>query len=174
MNEFFVYNYVLLAAIIGWCSAQIIKTIIYAVKLKTFRPERLIGSGGMPSSHSSTVCAALVAVGRHDGVDSSTFAIMFILALIVMYDAMGVRRAAGMHAKELNKINKMFENKNFYETFLATMNMPVSQFFEDLDIDENSEKKKRKEFKEFIGHTPLEVLAGMVLGVLIAILLPMV
>ena len=103
----FEYNYVLSCGVISWAAAQIIKTILYAVTKKEFRAERLVGSGGMPSSHSSLVCSALVASGIHDGVGSTEFALAFILAAVVMYDAMGVRRSAGLQAKEINRLRRV-------------------------------------------------------------------
>ena len=149
------YNYVLTAAVISWCAAQVIKTLLHFIQTKTFDPERLVGAGGMPSSHSALVCSATIAMCRRCGGDSPEFALMFILALIVMYDAMGVRRSAGLHAREINRINRIFAG---------------------IDKSENSEEqeksKKKKELKEYIGHTPFEVLGGALLGILIAMLTP--
>lgn len=152
------YNYVLVTAVLSWCAAQIIKTFIHLIQTKSFNPERLFGAGGMPSSHSALVCSATIAMCRKCGFDSSEFALMFILAMIVMYDAMGVRRSAGLHAKELNRINRFFAIKGF----------KIS--------DENNEYnngKKKKELKEYLGHTPFEVLGGALLGILIAMIMPM-
>ncbi|MEG0615306.1 MAG: divergent PAP2 family protein [Oscillospiraceae bacterium] len=142
------YNYVLLTAVISWCTAQLIKTIIHLIKYRTFNPERLFGAGGMPSSHSALVCSATVAVAREVGGGSPLFAVMFILSIIVMYDAMGVRRAAGMHAKEINRMNKYFDEKTV-------------------------ENKPHKQLKEYLGHTPIEVLGGALLGILISLIVPM-
>lgn len=144
------YNYVLIAAVLSWCAAQIIKTFIHLIRYKTFKLERLFGSGGMPSSHSSLVCAATIAVSRKVGPDSPEFAIVFLFAIVVMYDAMGVRRAAGLHAKEINRMNKFFADKK---------QQP------DIHV-------KNKELKEYLGHTPLEVLGGALLGILVALLVP--
>ncbi len=146
------YNYILIAAIISWASAQIIKTILNLITTNKFNPERLIGSGGMPSSHTSFVCSATMATGRSVGVGSPLFAIIFILAMVVMYDAMGVRRAAGLHAKEINKMNRMIEDNA-----------------EGIDKDL---KNTSKELKEFLGHTPFEVLGGALLGIIVALLIP--
>ena len=145
------YNYVLVAAVISWIAAQIIKTLIYLITNRTLRFERLIGAGGMPSSHSALVCSATIAVSRKVGPGSAEFAIMFILAIVVMYDAMGVRRAAGLHAREINKMNKYFET----------------------DKEKEEPNVKQKELKEYLGHTPFEVLGGALLGILIALLVPM-
>lgn len=153
------YNYVLVAAVISWVAAQIIKTAIHAIKLKEFNAERLIGAGGMPSSHSALVCSATVSVCRQCGVGSAEFALMLILALIVMYDAMGVRRAAGLHAHEINRMNKIFAIKGISSS-------------ED-ETTTNKNNKKKKELKEYLGHTPFEVLGGALLGILLALVVPM-
>ena len=104
-----------------------------------------LGSGPMPSSHSSTVCALVVSSGLCFGVSSFEFAVSFILAAIVMYDATGVRRETGKQAKLLNMI---------MEQDIFKLNM--EQFQEKL--------------KEFVGHTPLQVFAGAILGVILALL----
>ena len=128
-----------------WVVAQFLKTIIDCMLNKSFSPERLVGSGGMPSSHSSTVCALVVSSGLCFGVSSFEFAVSFILAAIVMYDATGVRRETGKQAKLLNMI---------MEQDIFKLNM--EQFQEKL--------------KEFVGHTPLQVFAGAILGVILALL----
>lgn len=156
MNEF-EYNYVLTAAVIGWCSAQIIKTLLNFIQTKKFHAERLFGAGGMPSSHSAMVCSATVSMCRKCGVGSPEFALMFVLAMIVMYDAMGVRRSAGLHAREINRINRIFAVKGIKNS----------------EETEKQSEKKKKELKEYLGHTPLEVLGGALLGILIAMLTPM-
>ena len=154
------YNYVLTAAVISWCAAQVIKTILNFIQTKQFHAERLFGAGGMPSSHSALVCSATIAMCRECGVGSPEFAIMFIVAMIVMYDAMGVRRSAGLHAREINRINRLFAVK-------------------DIKANDESDKpalardKKKKELKEYLGHTPFEVLGGALLGILISMLVPM-
>lgn len=143
-------NYILNVALIGWASAQLIKTVLYLIVNRKFNAERLVGAGGMPSSHSAAVCALFIAVARQTGVQSPEFAMAFILAAIVMYDAMGVRRAAGEHAKVLNKIVFHFNN----------------------DEDDEFDLDDEKELKEFLGHTPLQVVCGAMLGILVAILIP--
>lgn len=137
-------NVVFLSAAIGWLVAQFLKTMIHMLFTKKFVAERLIGSGGMPSSHSATVCALATAACIQYGAASFEFAISLILALIVMYDAMGVRREAGIQAKMINEMIEMF----------AEMGK------DNLSPDEK--------LKEFVGHTPLQVMAGAILGILIA------
>ncbi len=144
-----IYNPVMLAGFLGWGAAQLLKFILFFIQNDDIRVERLFGSGGMPSSHSSLVCAATAAVGRVDGLASSTFAVMCVVSVIVMYDAAGVRRAAGLHAKELNQIRlHLFRGKN-------------------------EEKSNKKELKEFLGHTPIQVLGGALLGIALGLLVPL-
>lgn len=137
-------NQVLICAVVGWVVAQVLKTLIDFALNHTFHPERLFGSGGMPSSHSSTVCALTTASAMKYGVGSFEFAISFVLSMIVMYDAMNVRMETGKQSKLLNQI--------FFENIL------------DLDIVVLQEK-----LKEYVGHTPLQVAAGAVLGICIAL-----
>ena len=101
-------NQVLVCSVAGWTVAQVLKTIIDVVLNRSFNPERLFGSGGMPSSHSATVCALTTASGLKYGVGSFEFAISFVVAMVVMYDAMGVRRETGKQAQLLNSV--FFEN----------------------------------------------------------------
>ncbi len=143
------YNPVMLAGFLGWAAAQLLKFILFFIQNDDLRFERLFGSGGMPSSHSALVCAATATVGRVDGITSSVFAAMCVLSVIVMYDAAGVRRAAGQHAKELNQIRlRLFSGKN-------------------------EEKTNIKELKEFLGHTPLQVFGGALLGIIIGLMVPL-
>ena len=139
-------NKTLIAASLSWLAAQLIKTSIDLVLYKSFNPERLVGSGGMPSSHSSTVCALCTMALMEYGADSFQFSVTFILAMVVMYDAAGVRRETGKQAKVLNAMlrDNPFEWK-----------------------DEVLDQK----LKELVGHTPLQVTAGAILGIIIAILL---
>ena len=135
-------NKIWMSAVTGWFVAQVLKTLIHTLFTRKFDPERLIGSGGMPSSHASTVCAMATAAARLYGPGSFEFAITAILAIIVMHDAMGVRLETGKQAKLLNEI-------------IAT--------FRTLDGKALTEEK----LKEFVGHTPLQVLAGALLGIAI-------
>ena len=146
MNSFF-QNTIFLSAASGWLAAQILKTLIHMFFTKKFIAERLIGSGGMPSSHSATVCALATASCIKYGAGSFEFAISLILAFIVMYDAMGVRRETGIQAKLLNDILRTFEDMG------------------------RSEISAHDKLKEFVGHTPLQVLIGALLGILVAVLL---
>lgn len=137
-------NQIFLTAAAGWLVAQILKTLIHMAFTREFVAERLVGSGGMPSSHSSTVCALAAAACYEHGASSFEFAIALILAIIVMYDAMGVRLETGKQAKLLNDMIQTFEAMG------------------------RNELSPHDKLKEFVGHTPLQVLAGAVLGIIIA------
>lgn len=137
-NELFV------SAAIAWFIAQLLKTIIHTFVTKDFSIERMYGSGGMPSSHSSTVTALATTAYLIHGAASSEFAISAILAIIVMYDARGVRRETGIQAKVLNDLIDLL--KDIHNELMS--------------IDDK--------LKEFVGHTPLQVVAGAFLGIVIA------
>ncbi|MDK2802480.1 MAG: divergent PAP2 family protein [Oscillospiraceae bacterium] len=141
-------NEILNISICSWFLAQVIKVFINLLFTKEFSFERFIGAGGMPSSHSSTVSALVIAIARIEGVSSSLFGISFVLASIVMYDAMGVRRAAGEQAKVIN----FFVEKH----------------------DKNSDYPIDKKLKEFLGHTPIEVIGGAILGILVGSFYPII
>ena len=143
-------NHTLIVPLLAWFAAQLIKTIADSIMHKKFSIERLIGSGGMPSSHSALVCALAISVARIEGIYSTSFAIAFTLAVIVMYDASGVRRAAGKHAQEINKIK------------------------EQIDLLDGEKDNLDPKLKELLGHTPLEVLGGALLGIAIAMLIPII
>lgn len=136
-------NKILWVSVFSWFIAQIIKIMINLIKFHKFDFKLIISSGGMPSSHSSFVTAMTVSVGQQVGYNSPLFAICTVISLVVMYDAAGVRRAAGQQAAILNKI--MDEIKT------NTLNV-------------------EKRLKELLGHTPIEVAAGAILGIVIGII----
>ncbi|MBO1678287.1 divergent PAP2 family protein [Bittarella massiliensis (ex Durand et al. 2017)] len=144
-------NYCLNVALISWLSAQVLKTIFTFIATKKLNLERMVGAGGMPSAHSALVCSLTVAIARTVGVSSPEFALAFLMACVVMYDAMGVRRSAGEQAKVLNKIIFTWEK---------SQDAP----------DEDEDEMFKKDLKESLGHTPLEVLGGALLGILVAML----
>ena len=138
----------LITAVLGWAVAQVVKTIIDFGINRKVNLERLVGSGGMPSCHSSTVCALCVGAGMEYGLGSSAFALSAILAIIVMYDARGVRRETGTQAEVLNQIMDFFR------------------------LPENGEFKlefNQEQLKVLIGHTPVQVAAGAVLGIIVGV-----
>lgn len=136
-------NKTLIIAAVAWLVAGIIKAIIDLIVNKKFNVSRIIGAGGMPSSHTSTVVALTVALAYYVGIDSPSFAISLIFMIIVIHDATGVRLETGKQAKVLNTM--MFETDTF----------------KDLDFE--------KELKEYVGHTPLQAIVGAVVGVLVAL-----
>jgi len=121
---------------IAWITAQALKFLFDFVSSRKIDFRRLVGSGGMPSSHSSLVVSLATVVGVSEGVESAAFGLATAFALVVMYDAAGVRRATGKQAKVLNR---MFNH-------------------------DKSEFHFEEELKELIGHTPFEVIAGALLG----------
>ena len=141
-------NQLLMSAVTGWVVAQFLKTMIDFALNKSFNAERLVGSGGMPSSHSATVCGMTTAAMLKYGVGSFEFAVSFVVSMVVMYDAIGVRRETGKQAKLLNSI--LNENP--------------------LKLKLNAEVLQEK-LKEYVGHTPLQVLAGAILGIGLALAL---
>lgn len=137
-------NRVLLAASTAWLVAQLLKTIYELVRYRKLRFTRLVSSGGMPSSHSALVSSLAAATGRITGVDSVLFAITVVLAAVVMYDAAGVRHAVSIQARILNQmIDEAFQGKPFAE----------------------------KRLRELIGHTPIQVIVGGLLGIGIGLIM---
>ena len=156
-------NVAILVPVLSWAVAQLIKAAIYGIKYKTFNLERLFGSGGMPSSHSSTVCALVITVYRMEGLASPVFALSMILAMITMYDATGIRRAAGIHAKQINRLRHIIDELD-EET--------LDKIDEKIEDDDEDDPEETAELKEFLGHTPLQVIFGALLGILIAVVFP--
>lgn len=138
--------FIIICAVSAWFLAQILKVFTGVFKLKTFSLiELLFGTGGMPSSHSAVVSALAISCGIKEGFDSPAFAISAILAMIVMRDAMGMRRQVGEHAKVINKL------------------------FKNLSESLNDPELTGKALEELAGHTPLQVFAGMVLGAILPV-----
>ena len=145
MGNFFaglLQNRVLLAAATGWMTAQVLKTILVLVMDHELRWERLVGSGGMPSAHSATVCALATSCALVYGSDSGQFAIAFILSFIVMYDACNVRLQTGKQAIAIKELQELLRKMG-----------------ENLSAEEK--------LKELVGHTLPQVLVGALLGTLI-------
>ena len=138
-------NYVLNISVAAWATAQALKVIIVLITQKKIDFTRFIGAGGMPSSHSAFVTAMTVGIARVSGMDTPIFAIAVVFAAVVMYDASGVRRAAGEQAKVLNYMMDNWTNS-------------TPEMFQ-------------KNLKELLGHTPLQVFAGALLGLLLGIIL---
>lgn len=142
-----IQNHMLICAALSYLIAQVLKVIINLLKERTLDLSIIISSGGMPSSHSSTVAALCVSSLRQYGATSPIFAVTFVLAAIVMYDAAGVRRAAGEQAKVLNRLLADFVSG---DPALAEASL-----------------------EELIGHTPFQVAMGMLLGIAVAWIMPL-
>lgn len=138
------HNTILISALTAWLVAQLIKVLINFSIHRTFDFYFLISSGGFPSSHAATVCALCVGIGKYYGWDSPILAVAAVLAMITMYDAAGVRREAGKQAEVINQL--------------------VEGLYHQLS-DLSQER-----LKELIGHTPLEVFAGAIVGTIVGII----
>ena len=126
-----------------WLCIQIFKVIYDLITTKKFNFKRIMGAGGMPSSHSAVVTCLATLIGKSEGVETPIFAVSVIFAMIVMYDAAGVRRAAGKQAHLLNKI---------------------------VETPGLSGMEVQERLVEVLGHTPLQVLVGATIGILVGML----
>ena len=145
MNNFmgFIQNKYIYIPIILWFFIQLFKVICDLITTKKFNFKRIMGAGGMPSSHSAIVTGLATLIGKYEGVDTPIFAVSLIFALVVMYDACGVRRAAGKQAALLNKI-------------IETPGLTGVQVSEKL--------------VEVLGHTPVQVFVGALIGVVVGLI----
>ena len=143
LSEIILFNPILLAALTAWFIAQVLKVLIEFILLKRWNWALLFQAGGMPSSHSAMVSAAALSIGLYMGFDLPVFAVALILAMIVIYDATGIRREAGRQAVLINTI-----------------------------IEEIAKGKlaQHKRLKEVLGHTPGEALMGTLLGLAISVI----
>lgn len=141
-----IQNPFLITSVSSWAIAQVLKTLIHWAVYKKLDLARLYGDGGMPSCHSATVASLAMICALTFGMDSVEFAISLILAIIVCHDAMGVRRETGKQAVMLNEMTKLFN--------ILT-----------------SEELPEMKLKEFVGHTPLQVTVGILLGIVNAVLM---
>lgn len=138
MNDFSQFKYLYIPFLM-WFGIQLFKVIYDLVTTKKFNFKRIMGAGGMPSSHSAVVTSLATLIGKNEGVNSPIFAIAVIFAFVVMYDAAGIRRAAGKQASLLNKI-------------IATPGLNGIQMQEKL--------------VEVLGHTPVQVFVGALIGII--------
>lgn len=144
--EFFeqlITNKYIYIPLLTWAFIQIFKFIYELIQTKKFNFKRILGAGGMPSSHSAVVMSLAVLVGKTEGFDSTTFALAMVFAFVVMYDAAGVRRAAGKQASLLNKI-------------VETPGLTGMQVTERL--------------VEVLGHSPVQVFVGALIGIVIGVI----
>lgn len=145
MNNIFVdiiNNKYIVIPFLLWCAIQTFKVLTELIINKRFDVKRIVGAGGMPSAHSGVVCSLAALIGKGYGFDSGVFAIALITAFVVMYDAAGIRRAAGKQARILNKI-------------LETPGLTTSEVQEKL--------------VEALGHTPIQVFVGAILGFVVGL-----
>ncbi len=135
---------ILYVTTVAWILAQGLKVLIYWIRNHKINFRLFVGTGGMPSSHSAFVCSLATAIGLESGWDSPIFLLSVGMALIIMSDAAGVRRAAGQQAKILNEIvDDLYSSR------------PVAE----------------KKLKELLGHTPVQVFAGALLGIGVVLLM---
>ncbi len=134
---------VLLASICAWAVAQLLKVFIALIRKRQIDLHLMVSTGGMPSSHSAIVCALATSVAMVEGLDSVAFGIAAILAMVVMYDAAGVRSWVGKQSIVLNRIVREIRSRRPF-----------------LELE--------RDLREFIGHTPFEVIIGALLGITIA------
>lgn len=145
MNDFmaFVQNKYIYIPFFLWFGIQLFKLIYDLVTTKKFNFKRIMGAGGMPSSHSAVVAGIATLIGKYEGVGSPIFGLALIVAFVVMYDACGVRRAAGKQAELLNKL-------------IETPGLTGVEVSERL--------------VEVLGHTPIQVFAGALIGIIVGII----
>lgn len=146
MNYFteFITNKFIYVPLLTWFGIQLFKVIWDLVTTKKFNFKRILGAGGMPSSHSAVVVSLATLIGKNEGLDSPIFALSLVLAFVVMYDAAGVRRAAGKQAKLLNKL-------------IETPGLTTGEVSEKL--------------VEVLGHTPLQVIVGALIGLVAGLII---
>lgn len=137
-------NSILIGALVAWTIAQVVKVPIEYVKERKINWALLLSPGGMPSSHSALVSAVAHGIGLNEGFGSPLFALAIVLAMIVIYDATGIRRQAGKHAELINAIVL------------------------DLAKGRPPEHEKQEQLREVLGHTPMEAFVGTLLGIICA------
>ena len=143
MNFFIQYKYLLTPFLIWFC-IQTFKVFYDLVKTKKFNFKRIMGAGGMPSSHSAVVTCLATMVGKSQGIETPIFAVSVVFAFVVMYDAAGIRRAAGKQAKLLNKI---------------------------IETPGRSGVQVSERLVEVLGHTPTQVVVGAIIGIIVGLII---
>ena len=142
-------NKILICSVIAWASAQILKFLIHSIENRHFEWKRLFGDGGMPSCHSAFVSALATCTALSFGFDSFQFALAAAFALVVMHDAMSVRLESGKQAHAINEILEVLKSGSPLHNLAKLDRLEV--------------------LKEFLGHTPLQVINGSLLGIVIAL-----
>ena len=145
-------NFWLWSVVAGWLVAQILKVFTGIFREREFSIRAMLfGNGGMPSSHTAAVAALATSVALTHGLGSVSFAISALFAIIVMNDAIGVRRETGKHSQALNRIVEALRNK-----------------------EEREAGEPFRLFKELMGHSPLQVFFGLITGILVALLMSLI
>lgn len=140
----FLNNPILIATLVGWFLAQVIKIPLEFVRTRQWNWALFISTGGMPSSHTAVVSGLAMGIGLWEGFDSPFFAISFVLAMVVVYDATGIRRQAGQHAQLINAI------------------------VNDLASGHPLKESQQKQLRELLGHTWYEALGGIAWGMFVS------
>lgn len=143
-------NRILICCILAWATAQILKLLIYSIKNKKIEWERLFGDGGMPSGHSAFVSSLATSAAMTFGFESFQFALAAAFAIVVMHDAMSVRLESGKQAHAINQILDVLRSDSPLQSLAKLDSLEV--------------------LKELLGHTPLQVINGCLLGILVAVL----
>lgn len=146
-------SYPILAAFLGMLIAQLVKIPIHYLTSRELKWKLMLSTGGMPSSHTSTIIALTTAIGLTSGFGSNEFAICIVFSAIVMHDATGVRRHAGYHAEVLNKLLVDF-----------------NRLIETLKDPNLKKTESREKLKELLGHQPAEVFFGVLTGIAISVI----
>ena len=140
MTTYYKNHKFIIVILLVWFFIQLFKVICDRIETKKWHWRRMFGAGGMPSSHSATVVCLATLMGKYEGIDSPAFVISFVFAMIVMYDAAGVRRAVGKQAKVLNDILSNTKTNNF------------------------------EKLQEMTGHTPVQVVCGAIIGLIVGLI----
>ena len=142
INQILTNKYIYIPLLL-WFFIQLFKVIYDLITTKKFNFKRILGAGGMPSSHSAVVTSIATLIGKNEGFNTPIFALSLIFAFVVMYDAAGVRRAAGKQAQLLNKI---------------------------IEIPGLTTGQVSEKLVEVLGHTPIQVIVGAIIGIIVGIL----
>ncbi len=151
IKEILYFNFPFITSVIAIVIGQLIKFPIHYLLHKEYRPSILLSTGGMPSSHSAFVTALLISIAMEQGLKTTDFAIAFVIAIVVIHDAMGIRREAGKHATVLN-----------------TMGEDIQYIISSIKNDKEKPKYDEK-FKELLGHEPSEAIFGILLGIIVSV-----
>lgn len=155
INEIF-RNQALVTAAVSWIIAAVLKVLIIAVTQRKLDWERMLGTGGMPSTHTTPVIACTTSIGLVTGFDGPIFAVAFVLSIIVAYDATGIRRHAGDQAKAITMLIEDLSKGDMFK------GQKPADFFKRWNLEE---------LQTLIGHNPFEVFVGVLLGILVALVI---